>query len=156
MKSIVFVCLGNICRSPIAEGCAKKLAKENNIELSVSSSGTGDWHIGERPCNDSVKVCQENGVDISNFTATQFTKKDIHKYDLIIALDDKNIASLKSLGAKNILKMGSYGYEGEDVPDPYFFDSYEGFAKVFSMIDECVHNLFKEEIFRVTKDDTCL
>lgn len=146
MKSIIFVCLGNICRSPIAEGCAKKLAKENSLEISISSAGTGDWHIGESPCENSIKVSRNNGIDILEYRATQFTKKDINKYDLVVALDDKNIASLKSIGAKNIVKLGSYGYDGIDVPDPYFFDGFEGFDKVFGMIDTCVHNLFKEEM----------
>lgn len=77
MKSIIFVCLGNICRSPIAEGCAKKLAIKNNLEIRIESAGTGSWHIGELPCDNSIKVCQSNDVDISTLKASQFTKKDI-------------------------------------------------------------------------------
>ncbi len=146
MKSITFVCLGNICRSPIAKGCAIKLAQENNININISSSGTGSWHVGENPCKNSIKICNSNNIDISKFAASQFTKKDINSYDLVVALDDKNIESLKRLGAKNIVKLGSYGYDSQDVPDPYFFDGFEGFDKVFTMIDECVRNLFKEEI----------
>lgn len=137
--------MGNICRSPIAEGCAKKLVKENSIEIDIASAGTGSWHVGEAPCENSIKVCKLNNVDISELRAIQFTKKDIGSYDLIVALDDKNIESLKSLGAKNIVKLGDYGYDSKDVPDPYFFDGFDGFDKVFTMIDECVENLFKEE-----------
>jgi protein-tyrosine phosphatase len=145
MKSITFVCLGNICRSPIAEGCAIKLAQENNINIQISSSGTGSWHVGESPCENSIKVCKTNNVDISKLIASQFNKNDIDSYDLVVALDDKNVESLKILGAKNIVKLGSYGYDSQDVPDPYFFDGFEGFDKIFTMIDECVKNLFKEE-----------
>ena len=137
--------MGNICRSPIAEGCAKKLVKENSIEIDIASAGTGSWHVGEAPCENSIKVCKLNNVDISELRAIQFTKKDIGSYDLIVALDDKNIESLKSLGAKNIVKLGDYGYDSKDVPDPYFFDGFDGFDKVFTMIDECVKNLFEEE-----------
>ncbi len=146
MKSIMFVCLGNICRSPIAEGCASKLSKENSIDIDICSSGTGHWHVGESPCPNSVKVCRSNNIDISKLKATQFTKKDILSYELIVALDESNLADLKKLGAKNVVKLGSYGYDSEDVPDPYFFDGFEGFDKVFEMINECVINLFDKEI----------
>ena len=145
MKSIIFVCLGNICRSPIAQGCATKLAKLNHIDININSSGTGDWHIGEAPCANSVKICKQNGVNISHFRASQFTKNDIHSYDIIVALDQSNVESLKSLGVKNVVKLGDYGYDSQDVPDPYFFDGFEGFDKVFKMIDECVINLFEKE-----------
>ncbi|QSZ41569.1 low molecular weight phosphotyrosine protein phosphatase [Sulfurimonas aquatica] len=146
MKSIMFVCLGNICRSPIAEGCAKKIVKENSLDIKIDSSGTSNWHTGEAPCDNSIKVCQMNGVNISGQRASQFKKSDIEKYDLIVALDDKNVTSLKELGALNVVKLGAYGYESEDVPDPYFFDGFEGFDKVYKMINECVTNLLKEEI----------
>ncbi len=142
----MFVCLGNICRSPIAEGCASKLSKENSIDIDICSSGTGHWHVGESPCPNSVKVCRSNNIDISKLKATQFTKKDILSYELIVALDESNLADLKKLGAKNVVKLGSYGYDSEDVPDPYFFDGFEGFDKVFEMINECVINLFDKEI----------
>ncbi len=147
MKSIVFVCLGNICRSPIAEGCAIKLAKEKSIDIDISSAGTGSWHVEEFPCINSIKVCKYNGVDISKLKASQFTKKDILSYDLVIALDDSNFNDLKKLGAVNVVKLGDYGYNSEDIPDPYFFDGFEGFDKVFNMVDSCVKNLFKNEKF---------
>lgn len=143
-KSIIFVCLGNICRSPIAEGVAKKYAKENSLDLEIASAGTGDWHIGEAPCENSIKVSKENGVDISAQRAQKVKVEDFSNYDLLVGLDDSNVSNLKKLGAKNVLKLGSFGYEGADVPDPYFFDGFEGFDKVFEMIDTCVKNLIKE------------
>jgi len=82
MKSITFVCLGNICRSPIAEGCAAKYIKENSLDMKVSSGGTGSWHVCEAPCANSVKVCKSNSIDISMLRASQFTHKDKDSYDL--------------------------------------------------------------------------
>lgn len=144
-KSMIFVCLGNICRSPIAEGVARKYAKENSLDLEIASAGTGDWHIGEPPCENSIKVSKENGVDISTQRAQKVKIEDFSTYDLVIGLDDSNVSNLKKLGAKDVEKLGSFGYEGADVPDPYFFDGFEGFDKVFEMIDTCVKNLIKEK-----------
>ena len=145
-KSIMFVCLGNICRSPIAEGCMKKKVEERKLDIHVESSGTGSWHIGEAPCPHSVKVCKNNGVSISMLRASQFTKDDIGKHDLVVALDESNVENLKKLGVSNVVKLGAYGYDSQDVPDPYFFDGFEGFDKVFEMIDTCVDELLKKEM----------
>lgn len=142
MKSVIFVCLGNICRSPIADGYAKKVLKENNINIKIDSAGTGSWHIGEAPCPNSIKVAQNNGVDISTLKARQVTQADIEEFDLVVALDDSNFNDLKMLCAKNLVKLGDYGYDGADVPDPYFYDGFEGFEEVYKMIAVCVNNLF--------------
>ena len=146
IKSILFVCLGNICRSPLAEGIAKNYIKEKNINMIIQSAGTGHWHIGEKPCDNSIKVAKLNGVDISNQKAQQVKKSDFKTFDLIVGLDDSNISNLKNLGCKNPLKLGSFGFNGECVPDPYFFDGFEGFDKVFEMIDICVRNLIDEKV----------
>lgn len=140
-KSIIFVCLGNICRSPIGEGVGKKYALSLGLDLEIQSAGTGSWHVGEHPCENSIKVSKQNGVDISQQISQQVTKEDFEKFDLVVGLDDSNIQNLKNLGCKNPLKLGDFGYEGQDVPDPYFFDGFEGFDKVYEMIDTCVKNL---------------
>ncbi len=145
MRSVIFVCLGNICRSPIAEGCAKKLLEASSLDITVASAGTGSWHTGEAPCDNSIKVCKNHNVDISQLKASQFTKEDIASYDLVVALDDSNYNDLKSMGVTKLVKLGSYGYDSVDVPDPYYFNGFEGFEKVYTMIDECVANLFKNE-----------
>jgi len=139
-KSIIFVCLGNICRSPLAEGAAKQYIKDNNLDIYIESAGTGSWHIGEPPCENSIKVAHQNGLDISQQRARQVKTEDFEKFDYVIGLDDSNVQNLKNLGCKNVLKLGDYGYDGEDVPDPYFFDGFEGFDKVFSMINTCTKN----------------
>ena len=146
VKSILFVCLGNICRSPLAEGIAKQYLKEKNINLVIESAGTGHWHVGEKPCENSIKVALLNGVDISNQKAQQVKKSDFKNFDLIVGLDDSNISNLKNLGCKNPIKLGDFGFNGECVPDPYFFDGFEGFDKVFEMIDICVRNLIDEKV----------
>ncbi len=143
MKSILFVCLGNICRSPLAEGIARHYIEANKLEMKVDSCGTGNWHIGEPPCENSIKVAKMHGVDISMLRARQITPDDLAAFDLIIALDSSNIASLLQMGcpASKLKKLGEYGYNGEDVPDPYFFDGFDGFEYVYKMIDECVKEL---------------
>lgn len=146
VKSILFVCLGNICRSPLAEGIAKNYIKEKNLNLVIESAGTGHWHVGEKPCDNSIKVALLNGVDISKQKAQQVKKSDFKTFDLIVGLDDSNISNLKNLGCKNPIKLGDFGFNGECVPDPYFFDGFEGFDKVFEMIDICVRNLIDEKV----------
>jgi len=146
VKSILFVCLGNICRSPLAQGIAEKIINEKGLDIHVDSAGTGDWHIGEPPCENSIKVAHSNNIDISCQRGRQVHVKDFETYDLIVALDQSNIENLKKIGAVNPIKLGSFGYENEDVPDPYFFPGFKGFDKVFAMIESCVIQLLDEKI----------
>ncbi|HLD22292.1 MAG TPA: low molecular weight protein-tyrosine-phosphatase [Sulfuricurvum sp.] len=143
MKSILFVCLGNICRSPIAEGVARKLIEECGHTIEVDSAGTGHWHVGEAPCTHSVAVARNHSIDIAHLRARQVKKTDFTAFDLIVALDQSNYHDLKALGCKNLVKLGDYGYNGVDVPDPYFFDGFEGFEHVYTMIESCVKELLK-------------
>ncbi|MDA3945159.1 MAG: low molecular weight phosphotyrosine protein phosphatase [Helicobacteraceae bacterium] len=143
-KSILFVCLGNICRSPLAEALAKQFANKQGLDLVIDSCGTGSWHVGEAPCSDSIRVAKEHGLDISHQRARQINQEDLLYFDLIIVLDEKNLHDLKMMGAQNVHKLGAYGYNNEDVPDPYFFPGYEGFDKVYNMIDTCVTNLMTD------------
>lgn len=142
MKSVLFVCLGNICRSPIAEGIARKISRARGVDIVVDSAGTGDWHIGESPCEHSIAVCQKNALDISSLRARKITIEDFDTFDLVVALDQSNYNDLKQMGAKSLVKLGSFGYSNEDVPDPYFFSGYDGFDKVYAMIEDCVNDLF--------------
>ena len=146
MKSILFVCLGNICRSPLAHGVAQNYIEKNNLDLIVDSCGTGSWHIGEAPCLNSIKVAKLHKIDISNQIARQITKDDFNKFDIIIALDDSNISNLLNLGCpkSKLKKLGYYGYNDKDVQDPYFFNGFEGFEKVYDMIQSCTIKLINE------------
>lgn len=145
MKSILFVCLGNICRSPLAQGIAEKLIREKQLDIKVDSAGTGNWHIGEAPCANSIKVASINGIDISAQQGRQVTEADLQNYELIVALDESNYTNLKKMGAENLIKLGHFGHNNEDVPDPYFFPGFEGFDRVFSMIERCVTQLLIEK-----------
>ena len=127
MKSIIFVCLGNICRSPLAKGVAENYIKNNNLNLLVDSAGTSKEHQGEIPCENSIKVARDNNIDISKYRAKQFLKSDIDKFDLVVALDSNNYYNLKNMGCKNLVKLGDFGFGGKDVPDPYYFNGFELF-----------------------------
>lgn len=145
MRSILFVCLGNICRSPLAQGIAEKIITEEGLEIRVDSAGTGDWHIGESPCPHSIKVAALNGVDISMQKGRQIKAADLESFDLIVALDQSNYENLKKMGAENLIKLGHFGHLNADVPDPFFFEGFEGFDRVFSMIESCVIQLLKDK-----------
>lgn len=141
MKSIIFVCLGNICRSPLAKGVAENYIKNNNLNLLVDSAGTSKEHQGEIPCENSIKVARDNNIDISKYRAKQFLKSDIDKFDLVVALDSNNYYNLKNMGCKNLVKLGYFGFGGKDVPDPYYFNGFDGFIEVFNMVEKSVKNL---------------
>jgi protein-tyrosine phosphatase len=146
MKRILFVCLGNICRSPLAQAIAQDLVLKQNIELEIDSCGTGHWHVGEAPCENSIKVASQRGLDISSYKARQVVIEDFAYYDYIIGLDESNVNNLKNLGCKEVLKLGDFGHGGDDVPDPYFFDGFEGFDRVFDMIESCVKEFLNQKI----------
>ncbi|MGD9970060.1 MAG: low molecular weight protein-tyrosine-phosphatase [Sulfuricurvum sp.] len=141
MKSILFVCLGNICRSPIAEGIARHLIEQGGHAITVDSAGTGYWHVGEPPCAHSIRVAHNHGIDISHLRARQVIKNDFKTFDLIVALDQSNHRDLQDMGCKNLVKLGDFGHGGADVPDPYFFRGFEGFETVYTMIESCVKEL---------------
>jgi protein-tyrosine phosphatase len=143
---ILFVCLGNICRSPLAHGIAQDLSDKYNLNLQIDSAGTSSWHVGEHPCDNSIKVASNNQINISHQRSRQVTTDDFKEYDFIIGLDSSNIVNLKAMGCKNAILLGDYGFDGQDVPDPYFFDGFEGFDKVFSMIETCVKNFLEQKL----------
>jgi len=142
-KKILFVCLGNICRSPLAEGVAQAINEEKELGLTIVSSGTSSWHEGEHPCEDSIKVAKLNGVDISNQRARHIKLSDKEMFDYFIAMDAKNKHDLEKMGFKNVRLLGEFAnYGSRDVPDPYFFDKFDdGIKKVYMMIDQCVTDL---------------
>jgi protein-tyrosine phosphatase len=90
-------------------------------------------------------VAALNGVDISMQKGRQIEKADLEAFDLIVALDESNYENLKKMGAENLIKLGHFGHLNADVPDPFFFEGFEGFDKVFSMIESCVTELLKEK-----------
>jgi protein-tyrosine phosphatase len=126
---VLFVCLGNICRSPMAEAAFRRELDRLDIELSVDSAGTGDWHIGKPPDSRAQAEAARHGIDISAFRARQVTPDDFMRFSHILALDHQNLADLKSIAPANgraslsLLLDHVDGMEGQAVADPYFGDS---------------------------------
>lgn len=124
--SVLFVCLGNICRSPLAEAALRAEAERIGLDLEVDSAGTGDWHLGYPPDPRSVAVAERNGVDISHLRARQVGPEDFHAFDHIVALDLQNLTNLEAMrpaGAKaelSLLMDHVSGREGQPVADPYY------------------------------------
>ncbi|MDD2566685.1 MAG: low molecular weight phosphotyrosine protein phosphatase [Thiovulaceae bacterium] len=155
MRSILFVCLGNICRSPLAEGITREFAEKKGLTLHIDSAGTGSWHVGEAPCANSIKVAAMHGIDIAALRARQVRKEDFETFDLVIGLDTSNMQNLKAMGAKNLVKLGSFGEDNKDVPDPYFFEGFEGFLEVYRMIERCVGVLLEEIEYNTCQKNSC-
>jgi protein-tyrosine phosphatase len=129
-RAILLVCLGNICRSPLAEAAlrreAERLGLGLGLGLDVDSAGTGDWHVGRPPDPRAIAVAAKNGVDISHLRARQVTRHDFHRFDHIIALDAENLANLRALAPADakaelsLLLDHVPGREGQPVADPYY------------------------------------
>lgn len=125
-SSVLFVCLGNICRSPLAEGAFRSHATRLGLEFEVDSAGTGDWHVGEPPDSRAVEVALRHGVDISHLRARQVGPEDFRRFDHVVAMDLDNLARLRRLAPSDgrallsLLLDHVEGREGEPVADPYF------------------------------------
>lgn len=137
---ILMVCLGNICRSPLAEGIlASKLPKN---KFKVDSAGTGSWHIGHKPDDRSVAVAKKNNINISDQKGRQFNKSDFDAFDYIYVMDNSNYTTVielaENLEQKQKVKLildELFPNEKVDVPDPYF-GLPNGFQIVYNMLDE--------------------
>lgn len=150
MKRILFVCIGNICRSPLAEGIARKIAKESNLDINVDSAGTSGWHERELPCDSSIKIAALNDVDISKLRARQVRKSDYMDFDHVVAMENSNIKALKALGFTNVYLLGDFGgCEGIDVPDPLFLNAFDADIReiysVYTMIESCVKDFIAQK-----------
>ncbi|WP_158973407.1 low molecular weight protein-tyrosine-phosphatase [Cellulophaga sp. L1A9] len=135
--NILMVCLGNICRSPLAEGILQD--KLNTASFYVDSAGTGDYHIGNPPDIRSIAVAKKHGIDISNQKCRQFKKEDFSAFDYIYVMDAKNYQNIIALATnqeeklKVKLLLSELNLDNNEVPDPYWDDN--GFEHVFQLID---------------------
>lgn len=147
---ILMVCLGNICRSPLAEGILQDKAWKAGLDWKVESAGTGGYHIGEAPHRLSQKVAKQNGIDISQQCCRQFVKEDMLDFDKIYVMDDNNYAEVKRI-SKNLwdekkvdfLMNGLHPGKNENVPDPWYGNE-DGYHKVYKMISEACDNIIAE------------
>jgi protein-tyrosine phosphatase len=126
MHSILFLCLGNICRSPLAEGAARRAFAAAGIAVKLDSAGTGDWHVGNPPDRRAQAVARANGADISTLRARQLDLNDYDRFDLILAADHSNLQDVRAMApphhrARLALMLDMVpGREGAALADPYY------------------------------------
>jgi protein-tyrosine phosphatase len=137
------VCLGNICRSPLAEGIMQHLVEEAGLDWQIDSAGTGNWHVGEGPDRRSVRTARNHGIDISKQVCRQFRKSDFTEFDLILVMDKFNLSDVLAMApndqAANKVKLILGNHE---VPDPYYDDSQ--FEPVFELIEGGCKDIIKQ------------
>ena len=138
---ILFVCLGNICRSPLAEGILRHI----NPDITVDSAGTSNYHIGSPPDRRMIETAQSYGIDISNLAARQFTTEDFNRFDKIFIMDDENYRNVVALAENesHIEKVHYTRPKQNNVPDPYFGGK-DGFIQVYEILDEACQTINDE------------
>ncbi len=149
---ILMVCLGNICRSPLAQSILEsKLPKDRFL---VESAGTGNWHVGKKPDNRSIAVAKKNGLDISKQRGRLFQKSDFDEFDYIFVMDNSNYNNVIELATNfestkkvQLILHELFPNENVDVPDPYFGLA-NGFDIVYKMLDESCEILAKRLIVK--------
>jgi protein-tyrosine phosphatase len=150
---ILMVCLGNICRSPIAEGILRhKLRVMKNEDVQTDSAGTSNFHLGEQPDSRMRMTAVKNGMDISDLRARQFVQSDFDEFDLIYAMDNANKMDILKLARNDadrakvkLILDEIYPGENREVPDPYYGGD-EGFQQVFDMLDDATDQLIARYI----------
>lgn len=147
---VLFVCLGNICRSPSAEGVFRTLVEQAGLadQLDIDSCGTGHWHIGKSPDARAQEAARRRGIDISGLRARQFSPEDLDRFDYVLVMDHQNLADIKDVwhqngGTRPVLFL-EYGSSLQDeVPDPYYGGA-DGFEVVLDLIHEAGEGLLAD------------
>jgi len=145
---LLFICLGNICRSPMAEGAFRRVADEAGVldRFEIDSAGLGDWHVGQAPDTRAQAATRRRGIDISGQSARQIARADFASFDLLLAMDGSNVAELVRLTPKaHRAKIRTFldfapQLETRDVPDP-FFGGAEGFDHALDLIEAASRGL---------------
>jgi len=146
---VLMVCLGNICRSPLAEGILK--SKINSDTILVDSAGTGAWHVGEFPDSRSIETAKRHHINIKDQRARQFTKQDFKDFDFIYVMDKSNyntvLALAETLSDKEKVKLilSESDLLVTEVPDPYYGGE-DGFEKVYQLLDNACSNIVNKLI----------
>jgi len=143
MKKVLFVCTGNICRSPTAEGVLRHLAKAAGVDLHVESAGTHDYHVGNAPDARTQKHASGRGYDLSAQRARQVRKRDFEEFDLIVAMDRGHLEILQDNCPPQHQGKLRMLVRGHDVPDPYYGGA-EGFEQVLDMVEAACLGLVSE------------
>lgn len=147
-QSVLFVCLGNICRSPLAEAALREECARSELTVIIDSAGTGDWHVGQPPDQRAQAVAARNGVDIGHLRGRQVIGSDFHDFDYIIAMDKQNLSDLEAMRPANAVAKLSLmfdhiaGRAGEDVADPYYGHE-NGFDQTWAEVTEAAKAIRK-------------
>jgi protein-tyrosine phosphatase len=142
-RAILFVCTGNICRSPTAEAVLRRLADENALRLRIESAGLGDWHVGDPPDERAQHHARNRGYDLSRQRARQVKPLDFEEFDLILAMDRGHLRALQEMAPpRHHAKIRLFA-AGADVPDPYYGGA-EGFERVLDLVEERCRALLDE------------
>lgn len=145
------VCLGNICRSPLAEGILKHKVNEAKLNWTVDSAGTGNYNIGDAPHRLSQKVAKLKGIDICDHRAQLFTKQMMLQYDKIYVMDEQNYFDVKRISGNlwdaskvDLLLNEMYPGENREIEDPYYDNTEPGFVKTFNEISEACEMIIQK------------
>jgi len=138
---VLAVCLGNICRSPMAEGVLRRHIQTNGLRIKVDSAGTNGYHNGEAPDRRAQQEMRRHGIDISKQISRQIARKDFDEFDLILVMDESNLNDVNALAGdrKDWLDKIHLFLEEDNVPDPYYGGS-DGFAHVYQLVDEAAED----------------
>lgn len=152
-KSVLFVCLGNICRSPAAEGVFRHMVREAGLEdkIHIDSAGTGDWHVGDPPDARMIHHASKRGYDLRDLEARQFVSpSDFHGFDYILTMDEANFMHLRALDHKKdfhqkVQPLVAFCkiHDVNEVPDPYY-QGEDGFELVLDLIEDACRELLEE------------
>jgi protein-tyrosine phosphatase len=154
---ILMVCLGNICRSPLAEGILQHKAQQEGLSWTIDSAGTNGYHVGEQPHPLSQKVALLNGIDISKQRARRFTAADFNRFDKIYAMAEDVVEEMQRIARKDfdatkvdLLMNELYPGKNMDVPDPWY-GTEPGYHEVFAMIDKACDKIVGK--YRMLNDE---
>lgn len=147
---ILMVCLGNICRSPLAEGILKHKVQQHKLDWFVDSAGTANYHEGEAPHRLSQKIAKQNGIDISKQCCRQFRKEDMLQFDKIYVMDSHNYADVKRTAAElwdntkvDLILNEIHPGKNMSVPDPWYGGE-DGYIEVYNLLDEACERIIEK------------